>query len=146
MSHELNSIMILIHPPLAILGYLFTFLAVKKAVQLYPRKGNGFGEMIREKDTREKDLRISLTIAWWLTFLGLITGMIWAQVAWGSFWNWDPKETGTLFVFLTLTAAFLLNLKKASVKLVLLMLVLNVLSVIATISMSFVEIGLHSFG
>jgi cytochrome c biogenesis factor len=146
MAHELNSIMILIHPPLAILGYLFTFLALKKALQLYPRKGNEFGKEIREKEVREKDLKISLTIAWWLTFLGLVTGMIWAQIAWDRFWSWDPKETATLFVFLTLTAAFLMHLKKMSLKLVVLMLILNILTIFATISISFIDWGLHSFG
>jgi cytochrome c biogenesis factor len=146
MSHELNSIMILIHPPLAILGYLFTFLALRKAAQLYPRKGNKFGEGIVQKDVKEKDLKISLTIAWWVTFLGLVTGMIWAQLAWGAFWSWDPKETATLFVFLTLTAAFLMHLKKVNIKLVVLMLTVNVLTILATISVSFVNWGLHSFG
>ena len=146
MAHELNSIMILIHPPLAILGYLFKFLALKKAIQLFPRKGNDFGEGIKEKDVREKDLKISLTIAWWITFLGLVTGMIWAQIAWGRFWNWDPKETATLFVFLTLTAAFLMHLKNLDLRWVLLMLVVNVLTILATISVSFIDWGLHSFG
>ena len=146
MAHELSSIMILIHPPLAILGYLFTFLALKKAAQLYPRKGNKFGKGIKEKEVREKDLKISLTIAWWITFLGLVTGMIWAQIAWGKFWDWDPKETATLFVFLTLTAAFLMHLKKLSIKWIVLMLILNVLTILATISVSFINWGAHSFG
>ena len=30
------------------------------------------------------------------TLGGLIFGMIWAHKAWGSYWNWDPKETWTL--------------------------------------------------
>ena len=146
MTHELNSIMILIHPPLAILGYLFTFIALKKAVQLYPRQGNRFGKSIKEKDVKENDLKISLTIAWWVTFLGLLTGMIWAQAAWGKFWNWDPKETATLFVFLSLTAAFLMYLKKLNTKWVAIMLAFNVLTIIATISVSFIDIGKHAFG
>ena len=146
MSHELNSIMILIHPPLAILGYLFTFLALKFVVQLLPRKGNEYGEAIKNKQVREKDLKISMTIAWWLTFLGLVTGMIWAQIAWGRFWSWDPKETATLFIFLTLTAAFLLHIKKVEMKWILISLILNVLIIIGTISISFIDIGLHSFG
>lgn len=25
--------------------------------------------------------------------LGMLSGCIWAKQAWGSFWNWDPKET-----------------------------------------------------
>jgi len=146
MAHELNSIMILIHPPLAILGYLFTFIALKMVIQLMPRKGNQYGEGIKNKDVREKDLKISLTIAWWITFLGLVTGMIWAQIAWGQFWSWDPKETATLFVFLTLTAAFLMHLRKVEIKWILLVLVLNVLTIIGTISVSFIDWGLHSFG
>ncbi len=144
MAHELDSYMILIHPPLAILGYLFTFIALKKAIQLMPKKGNS--EKIKEKEVKEKDLNISLTIAWWITFLGLITGMIWAQMAWGTFWNWDPKETATLFVFLTLTAAYIVNWKKLGIKWTLILLVGNVLTILITISVSFIDLGLHSFG
>jgi cytochrome c biogenesis factor len=137
MSHELNGIMILIHPPLAILGYLFTLLALKKAAQLSFSKGGP--DLI-------KDLGLSLGIAWWLTFLGLVTGMIWAQIAWGSFWSWDPKETATLFVFLTLTAAYVLNLAKKRVSFVFVALLLNVICILVTISMSLLPIGLHTFG
>lgn len=36
----------------------------------------------------------------WLT-LGMLTGAIWAQVAWGRYWDWDPKESWTLIVWLT---------------------------------------------
>ena len=145
MAHELDNIMILIHPPLAILGYLFTFLALKRSIQLLPRKGNEQGSRIKEKDVKIKDLKIALTIAWWVTFLGLITGMIWAQLAWDAFWSWDPKETATLFVFITLTAAYLSNLKKWSIKFTLGMLVANVLIIIGTVLISFINWGQHSF-
>ena len=137
MSHELNGVMILIHPPLAILGYLFTFLALKKSANLTFSKA--------DKDL-VKDLNISLTIAWWLTFLGLVTGMIWAQIAWGRFWNWDPKETSTLFVFLTMTAAYILNMAKQRPLFVFIALLVNVVCILVTISMSLVPFGLHTFG
>jgi len=35
--------------------------------------------------------------------IGIISGSMWAQRAWGAFWNWDPKETFSLalwFVYL----------------------------------------------
>ncbi len=32
--------------------------------------------------------------------LGLISGSVWAQRAWGSFWSWDPKETWSLVLWL----------------------------------------------
>ncbi|GGP10990.1 c-type cytochrome biogenesis protein CcsB [Oceanobacillus neutriphilus] len=31
---------------------------------------------------------------------GLIFGSIWAQMAWGRFWGWDPKEVWSLITFL----------------------------------------------
>ncbi|MDO4541846.1 MAG: c-type cytochrome biogenesis protein CcsB [Bacillota bacterium] len=34
-----------------------------------------------------------------LTFL-IITGAIWAEKAWGSWWSWDPKETWALVTWL----------------------------------------------
>ncbi len=33
----------------------------------------------------------------------LATGMVWASESWGSPWNWDPRETGVLFMFLAFT-------------------------------------------
>jgi ABC-type transport system involved in cytochrome c biogenesis permease subunit len=45
---------------------------------------------------------VERVIGWgfpWLT-LGLLTGAIWAQDAWGRYWGWDPKETWTLVIWL----------------------------------------------
>jgi len=33
--------------------------------------------------------------------VGIITGSIWANLAWGSWWSWDPKETWALITWLT---------------------------------------------
>lgn len=38
--------------------------------------------------------------------VGIITGAIWADVAWGTYWSWDPKETWSLITWLVY-AAFL---------------------------------------
>ncbi|MCX8012217.1 MAG: c-type cytochrome biogenesis protein CcsB, partial [Desulfobacterota bacterium] len=38
--------------------------------------------------------------------LGIITGAVWANYAWGSYWSWDPKETWSLITWL-FYAAFL---------------------------------------
>ena len=35
-----------------------------------------------------------------LLTLGMITGSIWAEYAWGTYWNWDPKQTWSLIVWL----------------------------------------------
>jgi len=38
--------------------------------------------------------------------LTIILGAIWADIAWGIYWNWDPKETASLVTWL-LYAAYL---------------------------------------
>jgi ABC-type transport system involved in cytochrome c biogenesis permease subunit len=30
----------------------------------------------------------------------VILGAVWADVAWGSYWSWDPKETASLLTWL----------------------------------------------
>jgi len=32
--------------------------------------------------------------------LGIVSGSVWAQQAWGTFWSWDPKETWSLVTWL----------------------------------------------
>ena len=32
--------------------------------------------------------------------IGIITGAVWANSAWGTYWSWDPKETWTLITWL----------------------------------------------
>ncbi len=41
----------------------------------------------------------------WMTLV-VITGAIWAQTAWGTYWNWDIKETWTLATWLLYTLLF----------------------------------------
>ena len=38
----------------------------------------------------------------WLT-AGIITGAIWANSAWGTYWSWDPKETWSLITWFVST-------------------------------------------
>jgi cytochrome c-type biogenesis protein CcsB len=39
----------------------------------------------------------------WLS-LGIITGSVWANSAWGTYWSWDPKETWSLITWLVYAA------------------------------------------
>jgi cytochrome c-type biogenesis protein CcsB len=41
----------------------------------------------------------SLTVGFPLLTLGIITGAIWAEYAWGRYWGWDPKETWSLITW-----------------------------------------------
>jgi len=47
----------------------------------------------------------SLTYGFPLLTLGIITGAIWAEYAWGRYWNWDPKETWSLITWFLYAAS-----------------------------------------
>ena len=35
-----------------------------------------------------------------LLTIGILSGAVWANEAWGSYWSWDPKETWALLTWL----------------------------------------------
>lgn len=41
----------------------------------------------------------ALTLGWPLFTIGMLTGSIWANSAWGTYWSWDPKETWSLITW-----------------------------------------------
>ena len=42
----------------------------------------------------------AVTIGFPLMTMTLILGAVWAHSAWGAYWQWDPKETAALFLWL----------------------------------------------
>ena len=41
----------------------------------------------------------TITFAFVLWTVGVIAGAMWAEVSWGRFWGWDPKETGSFLTW-----------------------------------------------
>lgn len=83
----------------------------------------------------------------WLT-AGIITGAVWANSAWGTYWSWDPKETWSLitwFIYaLALHARYTRNWDGTRMALVALV---GFVSVIFTYyGVNFLLSGLHSYG
>jgi len=99
---------------------------------------------VKSKIKTEKLNKVIGLSAWILTFLGLITGIIWAQIAWGSYWSWDIKETITLLLFSTVTIG-LITFIEGKKKVTNWLLIACCLIVIVNILNSFVFYGLHSF-
>jgi cytochrome c-type biogenesis protein CcsB len=83
----------------------------------------------------------------WLS-VGIITGAIWANSAWGTYWSWDPKETWSLitwfFYAITLHARYT---RGWSGKRLALLALCGFASVIFTyFGVNFLLSGLHSYG
>lgn len=59
---------------------------------------------LREKEREESHLPLkahnSVIIGLFFTTLTIITGSIWAKISWGTYWNWDPRETSIVILLL----------------------------------------------
>jgi cytochrome c-type biogenesis protein CcsB len=89
-----------------------------------------------------------IAIGWPLLTGGIITGAVWANSAWGSYWGWDPKETWSLitwFIYaIYLHARYVRGWKGTQLSVIAL---LGFLSVIFTyLGVNLVLSGLHSYG
>nr|YP_010193582.1 cytochrome c biogenesis protein [Phyllospadix iwatensis]QZQ52802.1 cytochrome c biogenesis protein [Phyllospadix iwatensis] len=48
----------------------------------------------------------AISLGFTLLTIGILSGAVWANEAWGSYWNWDPKETWA-FITWTIYAIYL---------------------------------------
>ncbi len=83
----------------------------------------------------------------WLS-IGIITGAVWANQAWGTYWSWDPKETWSLITwFFYATALHARYVRGWSGRRIAWLSIIGFLSVIFTyFGVNFLLSGLHSYG
>jgi cytochrome c-type biogenesis protein CcsB len=89
-----------------------------------------------------------IAIGWPLLTGGIITGAVWANSAWGTYWSWDPKETWSLitwFVYAVyLHARYVRGWKGTQMAVIS---AVGFLAVIFTyLGVNLVLSGLHSYG
>ncbi|MGQ9843299.1 MAG: cytochrome c biogenesis protein [Spirochaetota bacterium] len=94
-----TSRIVYLHVPLAWVATLAFIIAGLAAIQ-YIRK-NAIASMYYA--------RSSVHIGFFFTILTVITGSLWAKAMWGSYWNWDPRETSITLLLLIYIAYFSLH-------------------------------------
>lgn len=90
-----------------------------------------------------------MAIGFPLLTIGIITGGLWANHAWGSYWSWDPKESMALVTWLSYAAYIHLRIQRelSAEKLAVVSvigLLLTLLTYLGFNSLGFG--GLHSYG
>ncbi|MDK9708369.1 MAG: c-type cytochrome biogenesis protein CcsB [Desulforhopalus sp.] len=140
------------------IGYAAFTIAGGLAI-LYLVRSRGSAKKARQKpqtlgttgmDLEQLDIIIYKMIMFgflWLT-AGIITGAVWANSAWGTYWSWDPKETWSLitwFIYaLALHARYTRGWSGTRMAWIAL---LGLLSVVFTYyGVNFLLSGLHSYG
>ena len=80
--------------------------------------------------------------------IGIITGAVWANSAWGKYWSWDPKETWSLITWFVYAIFLHLRMMRGwhGAKLAMVS-ILGFLAVLFTyFGVNYLLSGLHSYG
>ena len=90
----------------------------------------------------------SILIGFVLLTFGLITGAIWANEAWGTWWSWDPKETWAFISWLFYAAYLHMRISKGwqGRRPALFATTGFFVVLICYIGVNFLGVGLHSYG
>ena len=90
----------------------------------------------------------TITVGFLLITVGIISGAVWANEAWGSWWSWDPKETWALICWLVYAAYLHTRLTRGWQGRRPALVAVAGLIVIAVcyIGVNLLGIGLHSYG
>ena len=108
----LQSAWLPIHAGVSIVAYGFLSLAFCGGLmylllerELKSKKFGYFFSRFPSLDALDQLNRHCITAGFVFLTLGIVTGSIWARQAWGTYWQWDPKETWSLitwFIYLVL--------------------------------------------
>ncbi|MCU0577339.1 MAG: cytochrome c biogenesis protein CcsA [Desulfobacterota bacterium] len=105
----LKSNWLIVHVITCFLGYAAFVLASVFGIMSL-RQGD---DAARTKAVAEM-LENCLKTGFILFTLGIVTGSVWAHVAWGRYWGWDPKETWALITWLIYTGAIHVRIRDGS--------------------------------
>jgi cytochrome c-type biogenesis protein CcsB len=90
----------------------------------------------------------SIGLGFALLTLGILSGAVWANEAWGSYWSWDPKETWAFITWLVYAIYLHIRLNKGwSGQKAAFIATLGFFSVwLCFLGVNLLGVGLHSYG
>ncbi|MFQ3621202.1 MAG: cytochrome c biogenesis protein CcsA, partial [Spirochaetales bacterium] len=101
----LRSYWLILHVAFSFIGEAFFALSFISALLLVLSKDQS------RKDTLDRITYTAIALGYPIFTAGaLIFGAVWAEKAWGRYWNWDPKETWALITWLVYTVYLHLRL------------------------------------
>lgn len=100
----LHSPLLSLHVGIIMVAYaLLAFMAVNGLFALLLMRLDKEGGGVRQLTVLS---RLMLYPAVFLLAVGIFLGAVWANVSWGSYWSWDPKETWALITLMVYAVAF----------------------------------------
>ena len=97
---------LMVHSTLAFLSYATFAVAFGAAIMyliqehfLKRKRLGALYQKLPSLDVLDEINYRCLTFGFPLLTVAIITGAIWAETAWGTYWSWDPKETWSLITW-----------------------------------------------
>lgn len=87
-----------------VFSYIIAYAAMAKACALSIVCLNTEDAGLRQR--HEKAAYHVILVGFPLITMGLLLGAVWAKLAWGDYWSWDPKEMWSLITWMTYLGYF----------------------------------------
>jgi cytochrome c-type biogenesis protein CcsB len=94
-----NNLLLTVHVAVAIIAYGAFAVAFAAAILFIIQPKEGSRRLPNPELLDEISYRGALIGFPFLTLV-IVLGALWAEVAWGRYWSWDPKETASLVTWL----------------------------------------------
>jgi cytochrome c-type biogenesis protein CcsB len=94
-----NNLLLTVHVAVAIIAYGAFSVAFGAAVLYLIQPEGGRWNLPKPELLDEISYR-AVVVGFPFLTLTVVLGAVWANVAWGTYWNWDPKETASLVTWL----------------------------------------------
>ena len=94
-----NNLLLTVHVAVAIIAYGSFSIAFGAALLDLIQPETGRRGLPRPEILDEISYR-AVVVGFPFLTLVIVLGALWAEVAWGTYWNWDPKETASLVTWL----------------------------------------------
>jgi cytochrome c-type biogenesis protein CcsB len=94
-----NNLLLTVHVAVAIIAYGSFSVAFGAAILYLIQPEGGRWGLPRPELLDEVSYR-AVVVGFPFLTLTIVLGAVWANVAWGTYWSWDPKETASLVTWL----------------------------------------------
>ena len=94
-----NNLLLSIHVAVAIVAY-GTFTVAFASALLFLVQGEQGRRGLPSRELLDEISYKAVMVGFPFLTLTIVLGAVWAEVAWGTYWSWDPKETASLVTWL----------------------------------------------
>jgi len=94
-----NDLLLTVHVAVAIIAYGAFALAFGTAILFLVQRRDAIRWLPRSTVLDEMGYK-AVMVGFPMMALVIILGALWADIAWGQYWSWDPKETASLVTWL----------------------------------------------